>query len=822
MLGINNRDLSDFSVDIERTFDAAGRRARGQDRRLGVRLLHPRAARRARARRRRRRADRRDADARAGHRGRLPRADGRRRSFDQGQDLRHHAPRGRRARGRRSAPGRSGSSSGRRPSAASTPAWRRGIARAVRRRVETVGVFVNQPLDEIAALVDALGLTHVQLHGDEGPSFCTAVAQRTGREGDQGRARRPRVRPAGRSSASTRDFHLLDTAAAGQLRRHRAHVGLGAARPAPRPKVPFLLSGGLTRGQRRGGDRRRAAVGRRRRLRASRPSPGVKDPAKLEAFFGRASRPRVHVGASSTASAPTAASTCRRRWCRRWPSSRPRGSPRATTPASSASSTRCCKDYVGRPSPLYLAGAAVRGRRPRRLPQARGPQPHRRAQDQQRARPVPAGQAHGQARASSPRPARASTASRPPPRARCSGSSASSTWAPRTCAASSPTCCAWSCWARKWRRSTPARATLKEAIIGRDPRLGDERRRPRTTCSAPCAGPAPYPALVRDLQRVIGDEARAQILEAGRPAARPRDRLRRRRLERDRHLHRLRRRRRRRARRRRGRGRGARDRPPRRAAHRSAAAAACCTAPSRRSCRTRTARSSRRTRSRPASTIPASAPSTRGCATAAAPRYVAVTDADALAAFRRLAELEGIIPALESAHAIAWVLGAGRAEPARTRSTSSACPAAATRTWPRRSTSSRHRRSTETRRATRHRAPAVRRAAARGRAALMPYLMGGFPDVETSVAVGVAYADAGADLVELGVPFSDPLADGPVIHAAATRALAAGRDRARRARGRRADRRARPGRAHVLREPDLRARARALRRRARRRAASAG
>jgi tryptophan synthase alpha chain len=53
----------------------------------------------------------------------------------------------------------------------------------------------------------------------------------------------------------------------------------------------------------------------------------------------------------------------------------------------------------------------------------------------------------------------------------------------------------------------------------------------------------------------------------------------------------------------------------------------------------------------------------------------------------------------------------------------------------------------------------------------MPYLMGGFPDVEASVAVGAAYADAGADLVELGVPFSDPLADGPVIHAAGTRAL---------------------------------------------------
>ena len=60
------------------------------------------------------------------------------------------------------------------------------------------------------------------------------------------------------------------------------------------------------------------------------------------------------------------------------------------------------------------------------------------------------------------------------------------------------------------------------------------------------------------------------------------------------------------------------------------------------------------------------------------------------------------------------------------------------------------------------------------RAALMPYLMGGFPDLPGSLAIGEAYADGGADLVELGIPFSDPLADGPVIHAAGTKALAAG------------------------------------------------
>lgn len=60
------------------------------------------------------------------------------------------------------------------------------------------------------------------------------------------------------------------------------------------------------------------------------------------------------------------------------------------------------------------------------------------------------------------------------------------------------------------------------------------------------------------------------------------------------------------------------------------------------------------------------------------------------------------------------------------------------------------------------------------RAALMPYLMGGFPDLERSRAIGEAYADGGADLVELGVPYSDPLADGPVIQAAGTHALRTG------------------------------------------------
>jgi tryptophan synthase alpha chain len=65
-------------------------------------------------------------------------------------------------------------------------------------------------------------------------------------------------------------------------------------------------------------------------------------------------------------------------------------------------------------------------------------------------------------------------------------------------------------------------------------------------------------------------------------------------------------------------------------------------------------------------------------------------------------------------------------------------------------------------------------AARAGSAALMPYLMGGFPDMPTSLDIGLACAENGADLVELGVPYSDPLADGPVIHAAGTAALHAG------------------------------------------------
>jgi tryptophan synthase alpha chain len=64
--------------------------------------------------------------------------------------------------------------------------------------------------------------------------------------------------------------------------------------------------------------------------------------------------------------------------------------------------------------------------------------------------------------------------------------------------------------------------------------------------------------------------------------------------------------------------------------------------------------------------------------------------------------------------------------------------------------------------------------AAEGRAALVTFIMGGDPDPETSLAIVKALPKAGADLIEIGMPFTDPMADGPAIQAAGVRALAAG------------------------------------------------
>ena len=60
---------------------------------------------------------------------------------------------------------------------------------------------------------------------------------------------------------------------------------------------------------------------------------------------------------------------------------------------------------------------------------------------------------------------------------------------------------------------------------------------------------------------------------------------------------------------------------------------------------------------------------------------------------------------------------------------------------------------------------------AEGRKAFIPYVTAGDPDLETTGDIVRALADSGADVIELGVPFSDPIADGPVIQRATERAL---------------------------------------------------
>src|SRR5262249_8565597 len=69
---------------------------------------------------------------------------------------------------------------------------------------------------------------------------------------------------------------------------------------------------------------------------------------------------------------------------------------------------------------------------------------------------------------------------------------------------------------------------------------------------------------------------------------------------------------------------------------------------------------------------------------------------------------------------------------------------------------------------------AFERAAAQDRAVLVGYLPAGFPTVDGGIAAILAMAEAGADIVEIGLPYSDPVIDGPVIQQAVHRALTGG------------------------------------------------
>ncbi|MFC3299075.1 tryptophan synthase subunit alpha [Arthrobacter agilis] len=71
-------------------------------------------------------------------------------------------------------------------------------------------------------------------------------------------------------------------------------------------------------------------------------------------------------------------------------------------------------------------------------------------------------------------------------------------------------------------------------------------------------------------------------------------------------------------------------------------------------------------------------------------------------------------------------------------------------------------------------AAAIEKARREGRAALIGYLPAGFPDVQTTIDAGIAMAENGVDLIEIGIPYSDPVMDGHVIQEATVEALANG------------------------------------------------
>jgi phosphoribosylanthranilate isomerase len=168
------------------------------------------------------------------------------------------------------------------------------IGRRLRRaEPEVVGVFVNRPLDEVAAIADACALSMLQLHGDEGPAYCDEAARRTGckimkaiQVRDKSSIRALRAFHVG--------YHLVDA--------HHPDLRGGTGDTfdwdlvGKRRKIPLVLSGGLTP------DNVGAAIAATRPFAVDSASgteaePGRKDPEKLEAFFRAVARADEQVAA---------------------------------------------------------------------------------------------------------------------------------------------------------------------------------------------------------------------------------------------------------------------------------------------------------------------------------------------------------------------------------------------------------------------------------------------------------------------------------------------------------------------------------------------
>ncbi len=187
------------------------------------------------------------------------------------------------------------------------------IAAAVKRRAEVVGVFVNATLDQVAQTADGVGLTMLQLHGDEGPVYCAEAARRTGCKVIKAVRVRSRADVQAVAPFHT-DYHLFDSYTAGvpggtgetfswEIARMdgiptRLPTRLPSRPPTPplAHPVPLILSGGLNP------DNVADAIAVVRPYAVDVASgvesrPGHKDPDKLAAFAAAVRSTTVAVAA---------------------------------------------------------------------------------------------------------------------------------------------------------------------------------------------------------------------------------------------------------------------------------------------------------------------------------------------------------------------------------------------------------------------------------------------------------------------------------------------------------------------------------------------
>ncbi len=162
------------------------------------------------------------------------------------------------------------------------PAAAEQIGAALKRRCEIVGVFVNQTIDEVDEAAERAGMTILQFHGDEGPSFCAEAARRTGAKTMKA-IRIDSAADIHTADAYRTDFHLFDAYRPG------TPGGTGESfdwvlLAGRRSKVPMVLAGGLTP------ENVAEAIGAAHPFAVDVVSgveaePGIKDRAKVEAFF---------------------------------------------------------------------------------------------------------------------------------------------------------------------------------------------------------------------------------------------------------------------------------------------------------------------------------------------------------------------------------------------------------------------------------------------------------------------------------------------------------------------------------------------------------